>query len=147
MPLDREIERLYQLPLTEFTTGRKKLASESPNHKAAINKLAKPNVAAWGVNQLYWRERKIYDSLVSASERVRAAQTRALKGGDADVASAERLHAAAMKAASETVRGILAGAGDAASPSTLNAVHETLQALPANEPAGRLTRPLKPLGF
>lgn len=145
--LEREIDQLYQRPLAEFTAARKDLAKRESQHRAAINRLPKPNVAAWAVNQVYWTERKTYDALVTASERLRAAQAAMLKGGSSNVAPAEAAHAKALKAASQSVREVLHGAGEAASPATMNAVHETLQALPGNEPAGRLTRPLKPLGF
>jgi len=146
-PIDREIDRLYQLPLSEFTPARNALAKSDAAHRSVISRLQKPNVAAWAVNQLYWRERKLFDALTGASEQLRAAQARTLKGGTANVADAEAAHAQAVKAASEAVREILRGAGEAASPATMNAVHETLQALPVDDTPGRLTRPLKPLGF
>jgi hypothetical protein len=145
--LDREIDQLYQLPLSEFTPGRNALAKGNADHRALVSRLQKPSVPAWAVNQLYWRDRKTYDALVRASERVRATQTRALKGGQANVAGAEAAHGAAVKSASEAVREILRAAGEAESPATMNAVLETLRALPIDGTPGRLTRPLKPLGF
>lgn len=56
-------------------------------------------------------------------------------------------HHAAVKAAAEAVRGILARAGDPATPSTMKAVIDTLRALPGGGPPGRLTQALAPLGF
>src|SRR5262249_26955490 len=71
----------------------------------------------------------------------------ALKGKPADIAGAEALHQSAVKAATERIRRLLSDAGEAASAQTMNAARDTLQALPSPEPAGRLTRPLKPQGF
>jgi hypothetical protein len=52
-----------------------------------------------------------------------------------------------LREANEKVRGILRDAGQAVTPATSTAVAETLEALPASEPPGRLTRPLKRMGF
>jgi hypothetical protein len=62
-----EIDRLYQLPLGEFTPARNALAKELGKTDARIKNLQKPNVPAWAVNQLYWRERPLYDRLIKAS--------------------------------------------------------------------------------
>jgi hypothetical protein len=55
--LDAELDELYALPLEEFTGARnalaKKLADAGDKEgAAAVKKLAKPNVAAWALNQL-----------------------------------------------------------------------------------------------
>lgn len=145
--IDRDIERLYQLPLSEFTAARDELAKRPDVDRAAVKRLQKPNVAAWVVNQLYWREREAYEALIRAAGKLRASQAAALKGKPADVAGAEALHQSALKAATERIRHLLAEAGEAASSQTMNAARDTLQALPAEVPHGRLTRPLKPQGF
>lgn len=143
---DDELDRLYQLPLSEFTAARNELAKR-PGVDASVKTLQKPSVPAWAVNQLYWRRRKTFDKLTSAATRLRAAHGRLLTGKDADVGEAESAHQAAVKEAMDQVRELLREAGDAESPSTLTAVQETLQALPGDDPPGRLTRPLKPKGF
>src|SRR5262245_21316250 len=142
---DEAVDRLYQLPLAEFTAARNALAKGGdPSVKA----LQKPSLPAWAVNQLYWQRRKVFDRLIAAAGRVRTAHGRMLTGRAADVAEAETAHAAAVKESVEQIREILRAAGDAESPATIVAVQETLQALPADdEPPGRLTRPLKPKGF
>jgi hypothetical protein len=144
---DDEIDRLYQLPLPEFTAARDALAKRAGNEAADVKRLQKPNAAAWAVNQLYWRRRKTFDQLIRASERLRAAHAQRLSGKPTDVAPAEGVHRAALKAAVEEARGLLGEAGDASSPATINAVTETLQLLPSAAASGRLTRPLKPAGF
>jgi hypothetical protein len=142
-----EVDRLYQLPLAEFTAARNQLAKTSGDDGAAIKALEKPNIAAWAVNQLFWTKRKIYDALIAASEQVRAAHVKQLSGKSADVAAAEAAHHAAVKAAADESRRILAAAGDPATTATMSAVIETLQTLPTHDEPGKLTRPLKPLGF
>jgi len=143
---DKDIDRLYQLPLAEFTAARDELAKRTEGDRAAVKRLQKPNVPAWAVNQLYWRERDAYDALVRAAQALRTSQAMTLKGRASDVTRLEVAHQSALRGAMERIRALLAGSGTA-SPATMTAVRETLQALPAPEPPGRLTRPLKPLGF
>jgi hypothetical protein len=148
MSLAGEIDRLFQLPLSEFTPARNELLKRAPaQEKLHIQALHKPNVPAWAVNQLYWRERKVYDLLVRTAERLRAAHAQTIKGRSVDLAAVELPHAAAVKRAADRVRDILARSGDAATSATMNAVMDTLQALPGGGEPGRLTRPLAPLGF
>jgi len=148
MSLADEIDRLYQLPLSAFTAARNDLLKRAPaNEKLRVEALDKPNVPAWAVNQLYWRDRKAYDLLVRTAERVRGAHAMAIKGKSVDLAAVELPHAAAVKRAADRIRDILAKAGDAATTQTMNAVMDTLQALPGGGEPGRLTRPLAPLGF
>ena len=141
---DDAINRLYQLPLAEFTAARNTLAKGGD---ASIKTLQKPSLPAWAVNQLYWQRRKVFDRLVAAAGRVRTAHGRMLVGKAADVAEAEAAHAAAVKESVDSIRQLLGAAGELDTPATIVAVQETLQALPGDEPPGRLTRPLKPKGF
>ena len=141
------LDRLYQLPLSEFTNARDELAKQDASRRAEIRRLPKPNVAAWAVNQLYWRERGAYEALVVSSERLRKAHMASLTGKTADVPAAEAAHANARRSAADRVRKMLEEAGDAGSPATMTAIGETLDALPTADPAGRLVRPLKPAGF
>jgi len=145
--LSGELDRLYQLPLAEFTAARNELAKAAGADAAGIRALAKPSVPAWAVNQLYWRERRTYDALVRASERLRAAHTRAIGGKKIDLAALELQHQAAVKKAADAIRAILARSGDPATPATMAAVIDTLQALPGGGTPGHLSRPLAPLGF
>jgi hypothetical protein len=147
VPVDRELDRLFQLPLGEFTAARNALAKSAGEGGAAIRALEKPAVPAWAVNQLYWRERRVYDALVRASERLRAAHALSIAGRKADLATVELHHAAALKKAADAVRDILAHSGDPATAATMKAVLDTLQALPGGGAPGRLTKPLAPLGF
>ncbi len=145
--LDDQIDQLYQLPLAEFTAARNALAKQVGPAGSAIRQLEKPALAAWVVNQIYWRHRRDYDRLIVASGRLRAAQSRQLAGGNADVPTAEAAHDDARRAVMDLVRDVMRLAGDTASPATMTGISETLMALPGEERVGRLTRPLKPLGF
>jgi chromosome segregation ATPase len=145
---DEEIDRLFQLPPDEFTPARNALAKGAGADAAAIKRLHRPHAAAWAVNQLYWQRRKAYDRLIAASERLRAAHAGLLSGQRVDLSKVEQEYRDALKAAMDDIRGLVADAGEKPTAATLTAANETLQALPhPTETAGRLVRPLKPLGF
>jgi hypothetical protein len=142
---DEAIDQLYQLSLEEFTAARNALAKETGD--ASIKKLEKPNLAAWAVNQLYWRERKVYDELIKTSGQVRTAYKQMLGGKTADVKAAETFHTEAMRKAKEAIRRMLDQAGNTASDAVMTPVTETLDALPTADEPGRLTKPLRRTGF
>src|SRR5215510_8930417 len=89
---DDEIDRLYQLPLSEFTAARNALAKSHGPNGAAIRALEKPNLAAWAVNQLYWRKRAVFKRLIDAAEARRKAHGKLLSGKGSDIAAAESAH-------------------------------------------------------
>jgi len=99
------------------------------------------------VNQLYWRRRAVLNRLIDAANARRAAHAKLLKGKGGDVSAPEQAHAAALRAAVAEVRAILAEAGHEPSAATMNAVTDTLQALPGSAPLGRLIEPLQLVGF
>jgi DNA repair exonuclease SbcCD ATPase subunit len=144
---DDEVDALYRGTLDQFTAARNVLAKSRGADGAAIKALEKPNVAAWAVNQLYWHERAHYDRLVKVSEESREAHRNVLAGKPADVRSAEKAHREAIREVTDKIREILSAGGQATTAQTMTAVAETLEALPTDDPAGRLSRPLKPLGF
>jgi hypothetical protein len=146
-PLDDQIDRLYQLPLDEFTTARNALAKEAGTKAPDVKRLEKPNIAAWAVNQLFWRARKTYDELIAASERLRTAYRQQLAGKPADVRGLEAAHRDAVRKATQAAREILDATGDKASEAVMAAVRETLDILPSSDPPGRLTKSLKRTGF
>jgi hypothetical protein len=143
--LDDEISRLYQLSLDEFTAARNALAKETGD--SAVKKLEKPNLAAWAVNQLYWRERKLYDDVVKTSGQLRTAYKQMLEGKPADVRAVEVFHNEAMRKAKDAIRHILEEAGNKGADAIMMPVAETLDALPTTDPPGRLTKPLRRTGF
>lgn len=145
--MDTQIDQLYQLPLDQFTPARNALARQAGAKAPEIKSLQKPNLAAWAVNQLFWRERPIYDELIDAAQQLRAAYREQLAGKSPDVRGAEANHRAAVKRATQTARGILEADGGTASDAVIDAVRETLDILPSNDPPGRLTKPVKRTGF
>ena len=147
VPTAAEIDSLYQLPLEQFTPERNALAKRAGKSDPSIKSLEKPNIAAWAVNQLYWRERSTYDTLIDAAEQLRGEHRKLIAGKPSDVRTTERAHREAIRAATERIKTLLENANQAATPATLTSVSETLAALPADVQPGRLTKPLKPLGF
>jgi hypothetical protein len=149
MALADEIERLYQLTPSEFTAARNAAAAQvkSPADKATIRALQKPTTPAWAVNQLYWKRRKVFQQVLDAARKLRDAHAQQLAGRFADVQSAERQQSETLKKAADEIRDLLRSGGEKETPATMNAVVETLQALPGRDDHGRLTKPLKPLGF
>jgi hypothetical protein len=147
MAIDEEIDRLYQLPLPEFTAARNALAARAGVRAAEIRRLPKPNVAAWAVNQIYWQRSKIRDRLETASRRLREAHAHQLAGNSVDIAAAEAAHRAAVTAAVAEARELLSRAGDGATAATVQAVSETLETVVWQTLDGRLSRPLKRTGL
>jgi len=146
-PLDSEIDQLYRLPLEEFTAARNALAKSAGPRAAEIKKLEKPTLAAWAANQLYWREPRTFHAVVKAANDMRAAYKQMLAGKAADVRGAEAVHDAALADAKQAARRILEQSGHANPEPVMMAVADTLDALPSQDPPGRLTKPLRRMGF
>ena len=145
--LEDQIARLYQLPLADFTAERNALAKQAGPRAADVRGLAKPPVAAWAVNQVYWQHRKVYDRLIEAAGDLRAAHAAVLGGKRADVRESGKAHEEAIDAAIKAALGVLRDAGQPATDATRQAIATTLRALPASEPPGELARVLQPGGF
>ena len=141
---DAEIDRLYQLPLEEFTPARNTLAKEGG---AEIRALQKPPIAAWAVNQLYWKSRETYDALVEAAQAVRKSHKSVLAGKGGDLRATGKALDQAVETALKKTMELLADGGHPATDATRQAVLNTLRALPTEGPPGRLTRVLQPGGF
>lgn len=142
-----DIDALYQIAPGEFTAARNALAKTKGAAGAGIKTLEKPTLPAWAVNQVYWHDRTIFDALIKASVAMRQAHVHVISGRSADVGGAEHAHAAAIKTALQSARKHIESAGEKATPATIDAISETLQALPTEDTPGRLTKPLKPMGF
>jgi hypothetical protein len=153
-----EVDKLFQIPLAEFTGARNSLATKLKKEgdtEAAerVKTLAKPSISAWVANQLYWRDRKAFDRLIAAGDQFREAQAAQLTGKSADLRAPLDARRQAlsdlMKLAGDTLR----EAGHPASPDTMRRIMTTLEALatygqhPGAPPAGRLTDDVDPPGF
>ena len=70
-----DIDALFQLSLPEFTAARNALASRlkkggQAEQAEVVKALQKPPISAWTVNQLFWKHRAAFDSLVDAEPDV-----------------------------------------------------------------------------
>jgi len=145
--LEAEIDRLYRLPLAEFTPARNALAKGAGGEAARIRALSKPPIAAWAVNQLCWRNGDVWNALVAAAENAQRAHRAVLAGKAGDVRAAGKVHDDAVEKALRATLALLKEAGQPATDATKHAIGTTLRALPGDEPPGRLTHPLQPAGF
>ena len=144
---DADLDQLFQLPLSEFTAGRNALAKRAGKDGAAVKALSKPPVAAWAVNQLFFKDRDRYDALIAASTDMRRTHKAVLEGKKGDLRTAGREHDVAVDAALKATIALLKDAGQPATDATRQAILNTLRALPGDEAPGRLTRTLTPGGF
>lgn len=85
--LDTEIQRLYGLPLGEFTAARnaltKQLRKDGDKEGAEeVASLPKPTVSAWAVNHLFTTDSERMEELLASGERARKALRAILSGGD-----------------------------------------------------------------
>jgi hypothetical protein len=142
-----DLDRLYRLPLEEFTAARNALAKTAGTSAGPIRALVKPPLAAWAVNQLYWHDRRKWDALIEASENQRRANKAVLAGRSGDVRAAGQVHDEAVQEALKATLDILTRDGHPATDATRQAILNTLRALPGDDPPGRLTKTLQPGGF
>ncbi len=149
---EAEINRLYGLPLDEFTAVRdelaKRLRGEGERGAAEdVKRLRKPSLAAWALNQVRRNDPQRVDELIAAGERLRDAQGRLLATGDRgllrDAAAVER------RLAQELVRlgeGQLRDAGHSVSATVQSKLWATVHAVAGDQEArdllaaGRLLR-------
>jgi hypothetical protein len=156
--MEDEVDALFKLPLGEFTPARKALAARL--NKAGQQAMAdaakavpKPSVAAWVVNQLYWRHRGTFDRLIEAGDRFRqvqsARQTRSSAAVREHLEARREAQAALVRIAADVLR----DGGYSGTRDMLRRVTSTLEALatygslPDAPRAGRLTAELEPPGF
>jgi DNA repair exonuclease SbcCD ATPase subunit len=157
--VEDEIERLYSLPLDQFTSERDSLARKfrDAGDKVgadAIKALRKPTVSAWAINQIARKERMKVRSLLVAGEKLRKAHGDVLSGGQpAAVAEATEAERNAITHLVSSAEKVLSEAGHSASQSTLDRIATTLRAAAVEDEGrdllerGRLQRDLDPTGF
>jgi hypothetical protein len=155
--MEPAIDRLYGLPLDEFTRARDELARRVRQEgdaaaAAEIKRLRKPSLPAWVVNRLA-RERELdMQRLLNAGEQLEAAQREAIRAQSGDAfLEARRDQQRALEALAAGAREILAAGGHGAA--ALDRVLATLRAGSLTEDGrallkrGRLTEELEPPGF
>jgi hypothetical protein len=157
--VEQELDRLYALPLEEFTGARNDLVKRlgkagQPEAAAEIKQLAKPSIPVWTANQLARREPGELRALLRSAEELRKAQERALAGkGAADLQKRLDEQRRAVRALAKLGRDILADEGRSVSDTIVERIAKTLDAAALDEGsrfllrAGRLTEEVEPLGF
>jgi hypothetical protein len=155
--LEGELDRLYQLPLSEFTSARdelvKRLRAQGESERAEeIKKLRKPPAAVWVVNQLA-RERPLdVQRLLKAGRSLTKSQAKAAAGKSPQTFTEARR--AEQRALEQLAKGAIeiaerAGIGSSA----IGKAAETLRAASLSAEGrellerGRLTEELEPPGF
>src|SRR5919198_3439001 len=153
----KEIDRLYGLPLDEFTRARDELARRvrqdgDADGAAEVKQLRKPNLPAWVVNQLARQRELDVQRLLQAGEQLAGAQVEAIRAQSGDaVLAARRDQQHALEALAARAREILADAGRGAA--ALDRVVSTLRAGSLTEDgrallkSGRLGAEAEPPGF
>lgn len=153
-----DIDRLFRLPLDEFTAARNALAARLKSagrtaDAARVKALPRPPLSAWAVNRLYWQDRKAFDRLMTTGERLRKTQASQLRGKGGELRQVLEDRRTALADLSKRATAILRDAGHAASPDVMRRITTTLEALgirgseDADPPPGRLTADVDAPGF
>jgi len=149
--LDAELDRLYGLPLEEFTKARNDLAARlkkagETEAAAEVKALAKPSVPAWAVNQLARRRKRNVRALLDAAERSRSGKAKSLR----EALDEQR---DALQRLTEEARELLEDERGSAPDAMVQRIASTLRAA-ASDPAaaklleqGRVNEDLEPAGF
>ena len=158
LDLHGEVDKLYQAPLDEFTAARNALvarikAAHGADAAAHVKALVKPSIAAWTLNQLYWRHQPEFMALLMAGDALRLAQQQRLGGAEVDVAPPTRSRQSAIDTLLALATDILKEGGHAPSPDMRQRLRGSLDALAAYgtgslaPKAGRLTEDVPAPGF
>ncbi len=132
-------DRLYALPVEEFTDARNAAARECADKALAaqIKKLKKPSVAAWAVNLLVRRESGQIDSVLALAESLRAA-AEALDGDELRALMRQRRQLTAALASS--ARSLAREAGVRLTAPVVDQVEGVLNAAMLDPEAARVVR-------
>jgi hypothetical protein len=158
LDLHGEVDKLYQAPLAEFTPARNALAARikaahGADAAAHVKAMVKPSIAAWTLNQLYWRHQPEFMALLMAGDALRLAQQQRLGGAEIDVAPPTRARQSALDTLLALATDILKEGGHAPSPDMRQRLLGSLDALAAYGTgslaprAGRLTEDVPAPGF
>jgi hypothetical protein len=86
-PLQADVDRLYALPLDEFTPARDELARRlrsdgDRDMSAEVKRLRKPNLIAWALNQVRHLDPELIERMFEAGDRLQEAQQQLVAGGE-----------------------------------------------------------------
>lgn len=148
-------ERLYGLPLDQFTAARDEAAKQlradgDRDAAAAVKKLRKPSAAAWAVNATVRAAPTAAKRVVQTGKKLEAAQAKAISGAGGSLRDAAAAHAQAID---EMVAALEAELGDDAKPAVIDRARETMRAVAADGEVrdrferGTLLREAEAVGF
>ncbi len=149
--VDAELDRLYGLPLEEFTNERNELSARlkkagEADAASQVKALTKPSVPAWAVNQLARTRKREVRALLDAAERSRSGKSKSLR-------EALKEQRDALQRLTDEARDLLETKRGSAPDAMVQRVASTLRAA-ASDPAaaellerGRVNEDLEPAGF
>jgi hypothetical protein len=155
---DRDVDLLFTLPLSEFTSARNALVKRLKQARRGddaekVKAIPKPSISAWAVNQLYWSHRREFDRLLEAGHKLAQAQISHLTGAGTDVRGRINDRREAIAILLQLADALLRAAGHSSTPETLRRIEATLEALstsnatPGAAMPGRLAEDVAPQGF
>ena len=154
--LERSIDALYQTPLDQFTAKRNELAASlkkagDRDNADRVKALTKPGVAAWAVNQAWWRDQDAVRALLDAGADLRRAHLAFANGKATDIRAAVEARQQAVDAVIDRALDALGGPGKVAAD-LRHRIAVTVEALassgwPDGLSQGRLTADLQASGF
>lgn len=123
---EQSVAELYQAAPEQFVAERKRLAAElktggDKESAKRLEKLPRPSLSAWAVNQLWWQARADFEELFQSAARLRAGDLAAM-----------RAHRAALEALRGRAADILRAGSHAVTDAVTRRVSNTLAALAAN---------------
>jgi len=151
---DADIDRLYSVPLADFTRRRNELAARlrdagRRDDAAAVRRLTRPSAAVWAINGVARENAEMVRTFVAATERLRRAQ----RGTRDAVMEATRAQRRALQELARATERILERGGLRATTTVRERVSRTLLGT-ATDPdsqrallRGRLTEERDALGF
>ena len=134
-----EIDRLYALPLDEFTRERDELAKRlrkqgDADAAAAVKALKKPSVAAWAVNQVRRDRPDDVRSLLEVTDELhRVYGGLSAAGARERMAEASDMQRDLIRALVRCAEQLLEAGGHSANEQTLGKVADTLRAAALDE--------------
>ena len=158
VPASARIEALYQQPSGAFVASRNALAAalkkegdaETAEH---VKRLAKPSPGAWALNQVYWRERPLFDRMIRAGDALRTLQQQMLAGRAASPRDVTAERQAALDAVVARALAFLRDDGNVVTAATRRRLATSADALASYGSAapgyapGRMVEDLEAPGF
>jgi hypothetical protein len=151
-------DRLFALPLEEFTAARNALAKElgraqDRDGAAAVKAMRRPSLTAWALNQVSRDRPHDIERLLEASDQLRAAQRDALEGDPTLLRDARHAFQDEVERVLSAAARVLTDAGKAVGPAQLDRLSATVKATATDDEAralvraGRLQHDLETSGF